>query len=166
MSRQFGNRLSNWNLQIESITRIKIESNSQLKKENVKENKKIKFFYLFIFFGLACSSMITTYNAINDYLKYDVVSQTRIISDQPSLFPKITVCSTVTFPTKKASDLIVEIVKKVFDQDFNDFNNLTETLTPQDFSTYLGIANIMTVNEVILIITVNTHLEAHPFLKL
>jgi hypothetical protein len=153
MSRQFGNRLSNWNLQIESITRIKIESNSQMKKENVKENKKIKFFYLFIFFGLACSSVITTYNAINDYLKYDVVSQTRIISDQPSLFPKITVCSTVTFPTKKASDLIVEIVKKVFDQDFNDFNNLTETLTSQDFSTYLGIANIMTVNEVILIIS-------------
>jgi len=150
MSRQLGNRLSNWNLEIESITRIKIGSNCELKKENAKENNKKKLFYLFIFSALACSSVITTYNAINDYLKYDVVSQTRIISDQPSLFPKITVCSTVTFPTKKASDLIVEIVKRVFDQDFNDFNNLSEVLTPQDFLSYLGIANIMTVNEVIL----------------
>ncbi len=99
---KIGNRLSNWNSETESITRVKIESNSAQKHGG---NIRIKLFYLFIFLAMTCSSAITVNNAINNYLKYEVVSQTRIISDQPSLFPKITICSTVTFPTKKASDL-------------------------------------------------------------
>jgi hypothetical protein len=148
MTEKIGNRLYNWNSDTESITRVKIESNSARKHGSGKGNIKMKFFYLFVFFALTYSSVITTYNALNDYLKYDVVSQTRIISDQPSLFPKITVCSIVTFPTKKASDLIIEIVKRVFDQDFNDFNNLPEALTPQDFLSYLEIASVLTFTEV------------------
>ena len=151
MDECIGHRLSKWN-STKSIAKINIEKH-ELKLKAERRTKKIKIFYLFIFTALSCSSVITVYNAINDYLKYDVVSQTRIISDQPSLFPKITVCSTVTFPTKKASDLIVEIVKKVFDLDFNDFNNLSKTLSPDDFLTYLGIANVITVSEVILIKT-------------
>jgi hypothetical protein len=142
---KIGNRLSNWNSETESITRVKIESNSAQKHGG---NIRIKLFYLFIFLAMTCSSAITVNNAINNYLKYEVVSQTRIISDQPSLFPKITICSTVTFPTKKASDLIVEIVKRVFDQDFNDFNNLSKALRPQDFLSYLEIANVLTFTEV------------------
>jgi hypothetical protein len=146
MTEKIGNRLSDWTLESESISKVKIETNSELKNEN----SKIKFFYPVIFSALSCLSVITTYNAINDYLKYDVVSQTRIISDQPSLFPKITVCSTVTFPAKKASDLIGKIVRRVFDQDLNDFKNLSEEFTPDDILTFLGIANVLTVSEVIL----------------
>ena len=149
MTMKIGNRLSDWTLESESISKVKIETNSELKNEN----SKIKFFYPVIFSALSCLSVITTYNAINDYLKYDVVSQTRIISDQPSLFPKITICSTVTFPTKKASDLIVKIVKRVFGQDlrnFKNFKNLSKIFSSDDFLSLLGIANVMTVSEVIL----------------
>ena len=148
MDECIGHRLSKWN-STKSIAKINIEKH-ELKIKAERRTKKIKFFYLFIFTALSCSSVITTYNAINDYLKYDVVSQTRIISDQPSLFPKITVCSTVTFPAKKASDLIVKIVRRVFDQDLNDFKNLSEEFTPDDILTFLGIANVLTVSEVIL----------------
>ena len=45
------------------------------------------------------------------------------------------------------SDLIVKIVKKVFDKDFDDFNK-SKTYAIDDFLTYLGKANLMAVTEV------------------
>ena len=149
MDEQIGHRLSKWS-STKSLSKIKSESRHNLKIGLIWKTKqlKTKIFYIFVFSVLSCSSVITTYNAINDYLKYDVVSQTRIVSDQPSLFPKITICSTVTFPTIKASSLIVDIIKRVFNQDFSDYNNMSRVLKPEDFLTYLEIANIISVSEV------------------
>jgi hypothetical protein len=149
MRENVGKRLSSWG----SAKSLEIDSHKRVKKNQKSKIKKSKIFYVVVFSILSVSCMITVYNAINDYLKYDVVSQTRIISDQPSLFPKITICSTVTFPTKKASDLIVKIVKRVFGQDlrnFKNFKNLSKIFSSDDFLSLLGIANVMTVSEVIL----------------
>ena len=143
MTESIGHRLSKWN-SIKSYTKFNIEKKSELKQRV----QKIKLIYYLIFFALSFTTLFTTYNTIKDYLKYDVVSQTRIISDQPSLFPKITICSTVTLPTKKGSDLIVKIVKKVFDKDFDDSNKTFKTYAIDDFLTYLGKANLMAMIEV------------------
>jgi hypothetical protein len=147
MDKFIGYRLSKWN-SIKSYTKFNMDKKSELKDRVVKRAKKIKIFYCILFSALSFTTLFTTYNTIRDYLKYDVVSQTRVVSDQPSLFPKITVCSTITFPTKKGSDLIVKIVKKVFDKDFDDSNNISKMYAIDDFLTYFGKANHMAVTEV------------------
>ena len=65
------------------------------------------------------------------------------------MFPKITVCSTVTFATRKAFVVINEIIKRVFNNDFNNFSDVSKKLTTETFLAYLGIADVIAVSEVI-----------------
>ncbi len=48
----------------------------------------------------------------------------------------------------KASNLIVNIIQRVFKIDFRDYNNVSKSLKTEDFLTYLEIANIISVSEV------------------
>ena len=78
MNERIGHRLSKWS-STKSLSKNKSRPKNKLKTELIIKAKKlrIKIFYVFIFALLSYSSVITTYNAVSDYLKYDVVSQTR-----------------------------------------------------------------------------------------
>ena len=148
---QIGNRLSNIDRKI-SISAFSIEDNnpslnqaySKLEKNrnyfllkmfielklsiekafNIEiRNKEILHFLLYCLMWTVC--IITVFNGVKDYLKFEVVSQTRIHEEIPASFPTVTICSLSTFSTNKASNLTLEIIKKAFNTEITDFYNVS-----------------------------------------
>ena len=73
--------------------------------KNLKEKKHLSFFDVIILPLMSFLSIMTAFNGVKNYLRFDVVSQTRSIEKIPLLFPTITICNLDTFATAFAKAL-------------------------------------------------------------
>ncbi len=51
-------------------------------------------------------------NNIIDYYKYDVTTQTRVIREQPMIFPKVTICNADRFVTNDSISFLANVIRK------------------------------------------------------
>ncbi len=50
-------------------------------------------------------------NSILDYYKYDVTTQTRVIREQPMIFPKVTICNADRFVTNDSISFLANVIR-------------------------------------------------------
>jgi len=50
-------------------------------------------------------------NNILDYYKYDVTTQTRVIREQPMIFPKVTICNADRFVTNDSISFLANVIR-------------------------------------------------------
>jgi len=70
---------------------------------------KIIFFLAWLV-GLGITLYLIT-NSILDYYKYDVTTQTRVIREQPMIFPKITICNADRFVTNDSISFLGNVLR-------------------------------------------------------
>ena len=68
----------------------------------------LKLFWLLVLIVCACVCFVLIIQSIQEYLKYDVTTNIRVINEQKSEFPVITVCSDNPFSTDYADTLFRE----------------------------------------------------------
>ena len=109
------------NILLNIFIEIKLSIEKSLQPEN--RTKSIFNFVLYCFLSSLC--IITAFNGVKDYLKFEVVSQTRIHEEIPASFPTVTICSLSTFSSRNATNFTLEIIKKTFALQTSDFNNIS-----------------------------------------
>jgi len=60
--------------------------------------------------GLGLTLYLIT-NSILDYNKYDVITQTRLIREQPMIFPKVTICNAERFATDDSISFLANVLR-------------------------------------------------------
>jgi len=50
-------------------------------------------------------------NNILDYYKYDVITKTRVIREQPMIFPKVTICNADRFVTNDSISFLANVIR-------------------------------------------------------
>ncbi len=50
-------------------------------------------------------------DSIQDYYKYDVTTQTRVIREQPMIFPKVTICNRDRFVTNDSISFLANVLR-------------------------------------------------------
>jgi len=75
-------------------------------------------------------------NSILDYYKYDVTTQTRVIREQPMIFPKITICNADRFVTNDSISFLANVLTN--DESFTEYLN---NATTEGATTDLALVN-------------------------
>lgn len=60
---------------------------------------------------------------INDYFKYDVVIQSRVMNEYPLLFPKVTICNMDPFTTNQSIDFLAKVIAEHTKEDTSRFKS-------------------------------------------
>jgi len=68
------------------------------------------FFLLAWLVGFGLTLYMAT-NNILDYYKYDVTTQTRVIREQPMIFPKVTICNSDRFVTNDSISFLANFIR-------------------------------------------------------
>jgi hypothetical protein len=85
-------------------------------------NYKVQFIWLLILFGSTGGTLYFISKSILDYLKYDIVSQTNIIWENPTDFPTVTFCDYNPFSTKYSESVWENVSNK---NEIKDLNSVT-----------------------------------------
>jgi hypothetical protein len=110
-----------------------VDINVYTKMIEYSPNYKVQLIWLLILFGSTGATFYFISKSILDYLKYEVVSQTNLVTEFPTDFPTVTFCDNNPFSTKY-SESVWENVAKI-----NEIKYLnTETLL---FLTLLKISS-------------------------
>ena len=112
--------------------------------ESVKKSRHFNTFNLLIFPVMCGLCLLTVFNGVKNYLRFDVVSQTRVLEEVPLLFPTVTICTLPPFATEKAATLARHIIETEFNIDMSD----EEGLSSADHLTLIEIAHAITLSHV------------------
>ena len=112
--------------------------------QSIKNSKYCNGFNILIFPIMCTLCLLTVFNGVKNYLRFDVVSQTRVLEEVPLLFPTVTICSLNSFETEQAANLAKNIIENEFNQDLSDNENLTSA----DYLTLIEIANAISLSHV------------------
>jgi hypothetical protein len=90
---------------------------------------KIMWLLFFLFSTAICGFMIA--RSIIEYLNYDVVTKIRVLHENPSEFPTITICNINPFTKIKSKGLYKQVVEK-----YKNFVNFDQQVTVEDLRAY------------------------------
>jgi hypothetical protein len=103
----------------------KTDINGYSKIFKYKKNYVAQFLWLVILLALTGATFWLIAFNIQNYLSYNVVSQTEIVFEKPSLFPTITICDNDAYTTKEAEYLFENIS---YNYGFNFSNKVNKDL--------------------------------------
>jgi hypothetical protein len=89
----------------------KVDINCYAKMLEYGPNYRVQFIWLIILLGSTGATFYFISKSIIDYLNYDVVSQTNIISEIPTDFPTVTFCDNNQFSTKYSQQSLEYAIK-------------------------------------------------------
>ena len=89
--------------------------------KNKSKSLKLMWTICFLISLGSCTFMII--KSIKDYLQYDVITQIRVISESPTLFPTVTICNINPFTTDYAQDFL---------KSFYNISSSSNTSFPQE----------------------------------
>jgi hypothetical protein len=97
---------------------------------HTKRNRIKVIWWLFLLASISTCSYLVTQSVLN-YFKFDVITKIRHIKDQPTLFPRVSICNSNMFTTNYADEFIK---KKLEDYGIGDIYNssVLENLFPSD----------------------------------
>jgi hypothetical protein len=90
----------------------RVDINAFTKMLEYKPNHKVQFIWLLILLGSTGGTFYFISKSIIDYLNYDVVSQTNIVSEIPTQFPAVTFCDANVFSTIYSQSLLEDVAKR------------------------------------------------------
>jgi hypothetical protein len=76
-----------------------------------------RLFWFVLFMACICVTAWLITKNIVDYMKYEIITRTEIITERPMTFPAITVCDNNPFTTKYAESLIKNVTLDVYEHD-------------------------------------------------
>ena len=85
-----------------------VDINCYAKVVAYRPNYKVQAIWLFILLGSTGATFYFISKSIIDYLKYDVVSQTNVISEIPTEFPTVTFCDNNPLSTKYSQQALTD----------------------------------------------------------
>jgi hypothetical protein len=89
-----------------------VDINCYTKIIDYRPNYKVQFIWLLILLGSTGATFYFISKSIIDYLKYDVVSQTNIVSEIPTEFPTVTFCDNNPLSTKYSQQALTDALNK------------------------------------------------------
>jgi hypothetical protein len=111
--------------------------------KTLKESECFSVFNVLVLPILCFLSAMTAFNGVKNYLRFDVVSQTRVIEKIPLIFPTVTFCHLNTFATEEASKLARKIIETELETNIDD-----STISSSDYLTLIEIANAILLSYV------------------
>jgi hypothetical protein len=89
-----------------------------------------RLFWCVLFVACICVTAWLVTKNIVDYMKYEIITRTEIITERPMLFPAITVCDNNPFTTKYAETHIKNVTLEVYGHDLESmtFNEVSKKL--------------------------------------
>ncbi len=86
-----------------------VDINCYTKMMDYKGNYLVQFIWFLILLGSTGATFFLIAKSIMDYLKYDVVTQIKIVNEIPTPFPTITFCDNNPFSSKEAEEFMKNI---------------------------------------------------------
>jgi hypothetical protein len=103
----------------------RVDINVYTKILDYRPNYKVQFIWLIILLGSTVGTFYFITKSILDYLNYEVVSQTNIVSEIPIDFPAVTFCDANVFSTTYSQHLLEDVANRI---GIKDFDNQSDTL--------------------------------------
>jgi hypothetical protein len=104
----------------------RVDINCYTKMMYYGPNYKVQFIWLLLLLGSTGGTFYFISKSIIDYLNYEVVSQTNIVSEIPTQFPAVTFCDANVFSTTYSQSLLEDVAKRNGISQIN--NNWTKIL--------------------------------------
>ena len=99
-------RNSFWNGVIKKVKELRMDGLPNFARSKIKI---FKIMWLVIIMLSSCACVFFVIKSTNEYLKYPVAATTRLLQEQHSVFPTVTICQVNPFSTNYATKIMKEV---------------------------------------------------------